>query len=114
MGFGLADMGSDTFLLDALPAPLIDTDPRVLLPCLAEDLATLTGAKRTDRWRELLLSSAAAQAAKGFTRNLDLPRAEALIRLLSETRMPYIDPRGRPVMILKSWRELARIFQRNS
>jgi len=113
LGFGVGEFGGDCFVVDALPAVLADAPCRGLLVGLAQDLEQ-TGVQRgTGRWREEAVARAACRAAAGTGRNLDDAAIEALVRELAATRMPYTCPRGRPTMVLTTWRELARRFGRS-
>ena len=68
------------------------------------------GAKRGDRWREELIARSVARSFAGASRNFTVESATAMVEELGRTKMPYICPRGKPVMIFTSNRELARKF----
>ncbi len=112
MGFQIADMGSDRFMIDAVPAILQEVSARELLITLATDLAAETK-RGSERWREEVLAKAAGRAAAGFHKTFDARAIEELLRRLLQTQMPYTCPKGRPTMLLTSWRELARRFGRD-
>lgn len=112
MGFQIEEFGDDTFKVDAVPQ-LIDTlSPRGVLETLANDLAD-SSARRGDKWREELIAKSVSSSHARAINNLDKKGAESLIEELSACKMPYICPRGKPVMIFTSTRELNRKFNRD-
>lgn len=114
MGFGVSEFGTgDTFIIDALPDVLSEISCRELLITLAHDLDQTGVKKGSDHWREEVVARAAGQAAAGLHRRLTPETAAQLVQLLAAARMPYTSPRGRPTMILTTYRELARRFGRN-
>ena len=113
MGFGVAEFGADTFLVDALPAWVADVAAGVLLSDLADGL--MQGGKRSAKeWIEPILTALAGRQALGLQRELADAEINALIRDLAQTEMPYTSPRGKPTVILLSFRELNRKFGRES
>ncbi len=113
MGFGVAEFGADTFLVDALPAWVADAAAGVLLSDLADGL--MQGGKRSAKeWIEPILTALAGRQALGLQRELADAEINALIRDLAQTEMPYTSPRGKPTVILLSFRELNRKFGRES
>jgi len=112
MGFGVADFGSDHFMVEALPDVLSDVSCRELLGNIAHDLENAGTRRGSEKWREEIVAQAACRAASGAERALSNDEAEKLVRALAATRMPYTCPRGRPTMIFTSYRELERKFGR--
>lgn len=112
-GFDLTALGGDQFLINAFPVSLADeVVPREMIASLALELDR-TGVRRgIEAWRQEVVARAAARAASGVVRVTTLEAAETLMGQLAQCAMPYITPRGRPVVILTSYRELARRFQR--
>lgn len=112
MGFGISDFSNDAFIVDALPVQLIEMPVRALLADLAERLEQ-TGVKAgTERWQVERVARAAAQASARQSAKHTRESLQVLVQTLAETRMPYASPRGKPTLILVSYRELARRFQR--
>ncbi len=110
-GFGLGQIGPDTFLLDALPVALADLQAKELLIDLANELDQTGVQKGIEAWRREVVARAAAKAASRVTQIHTREAAEALMKQLAVCEMPYTTPRGKPVMILTTYRELARRFQ---
>ncbi|NCA81219.1 MAG: DNA mismatch repair endonuclease MutL [Opitutae bacterium] len=111
MGFGVAEFGADTFLVDALPVWVADVAAGTLLSDLADGL--MQGGKTAAQdWAQPLIASIAGRQAVGLQRELTDAELNALIRDLARTEMPYTSPRGKPTVILLSHRELNRKFGR--
>jgi len=111
MGFGLAEFGNDTFMVESLPVWVADAAPASLLSDLADGL--MQGGKSAARdWAQPLIATIAGRQAVELQRELSEPELNALIRDLARTAMPYTSPRGKPTVILMSFRELNRKFGR--
>lgn len=111
LGFGVADFGADTFLVDALPTWIAGVAPGALLSDVADGL--LQGGKGAARdWALPLVADVAGRQAVGLQRELTDAELHALVRDLSQTEMPYTSPRGKPTVILLGMRELNRKFGR--
>ncbi len=111
MGFGVAEFGSDTFLIDALPTWIAGVAPGPLLSDIADGL--MQGGKGAAKdWAQPLIASIAGRQAVGLQRELNDAELNALIRDLARTEMPYTSPRGKPTVILLGLRELNRKFGR--
>ncbi len=109
MGFAAEEFGQDTFKIDAVPQLIGSLAPAALLATIARDLAE-PGARRGDRWREELIAKSIAHSSAGMSTTLTETGAIQLLEELCATRMPYICPRGKPIMIFTSHRELNRKF----
>ena len=111
MGFGVAEFGAGTFLVDALPVWVAGIAPGPLLSDIADGL--MQGGKGAARdWARPLIAGVAGRQAVGLQRELNEAELNALIRDLARTEMPYTSPRGKPTVILLSYRELNRKFGR--
>ena len=111
MGFQLEEFGRDTFKIDAVPQLIGSLSPSAILATIAGDLAE-GGAKRGERWREELIAKSIAKSFAGASLALTEDGAVKLVEELCACRMPYVCPRGKPVMIFTSTRELDRKFAR--
>ena len=112
MGFQLEEFGRDTFKIDAVPQLIGSLSPSAILSTIAGDLAE-GGAKRGERWREELIAKSIAKSFAGASLALTEDGAVKLVEELCACRMPYVCPRGKPVMIFTSTRELDRKFDRS-
>lgn len=112
MGFGVAEFGDNTFMVEALPVWVADVTPAPLLSDLADGL--LQGGKSGARdWAQPLIATIAGRKAVDVQQALSETELHALIRDLAATDMPYTSPRGKPTVILMSFRELNRKFGRD-
>ena len=112
MGFQLEEFGRDTFKIDAVPQLIGAIPPASLLATISRDLAD-GGARRGVRWREELIAKSIARSFAGSSPALTEEGAVRLVEDLCACRMPYVCPRGKPVMIFTSTRELDRRFARS-
>ena len=112
MGFQIEEFGTNVFKIDAVPQLLGTLSPADVLATIAHDLSE-AGAKRGDRWREELIAKSIARSFAGAPMKLTEEGATKLVEELCRARMPYVCPRGKPVMIFTSTRELNRKFDRD-
>ena len=112
MGFQLEAFGHDTYKIDAVPQLIGTLPPQGILQTIANDLAESAGKRGSSRWREDLIAKSIARSYAGSAAQLTEEGAVQLINELSATRMPYVCPRGKPVMIFTSNNELNRKFCR--
>ena len=112
IGFQIEPFGTDTFKIDAVPPHLGALAPSAVLATIARDLAEGGSRRSGERWRDERIAKSVARAFAGASPKLTQEGAEALVRDLCACRMPYVCPRGKPVMIFTSTRELDRKFDR--
>ena len=110
-GFGVSTMGDDTFMIDALPLALADMPPKTVLTELAAELDHTGVRKGLETWKREVVARAAAKAAAGTVHIQSIDAANNMMARLARCTMPYTTPRGNPVMILTTYRELARRFR---
>ena len=112
MGFQVEPFGPDTFKIDAVPQLLGTLAPATVLATIARDLAEGGSRRSGERWRDERIAKSIAKSFAGAARALTKEGAESLVEELCACRMPYVCPRGKPVMIFTSTRELDRKFDR--
>ena len=110
MGFQIEEFGRDTFKVEAVPQLIGSLDPLALLSTIARDLADSGSRRGGARWREELVAKSIARSFAGASVSLTEEGAVKLVEDLCACRMPYVCPRGKPVMIFTSTRELDRKF----
>ena len=110
MGFRLEEFGTGIFKVEAIPQLVEGLSPDVILPTIARDLAD--GKRSGERWREDLIAKSIARSFAGMSLALTEESAVRLVEELAACRMPYVCPRGKPIMIFTSTRELNRKFSR--
>ncbi len=112
MGFGIAEFGGDTFVVDALPVCLGKVSARAVLSDVAESLDQGGARGGTDRWAEDQVAMAACKASVKAQDRLTLQEIEQLVLDLARAEMPYTCPHGRPTLIFMGFQELRRKFGR--
>ncbi len=112
MGFGIAEFGGNSFVVDALPAFLSGTTARAWLPDIARQLEESGARGGGARGQEDAVAQAACKAAVRSRDHLTVAEIERIVRDLAATEMPYTCPHGRPTLIYTSLRELAQKFGR--
>lgn len=112
IGFGIAEFGVDSFVLDAVPARMASAAPAKLLPEVARELERAGGRNMEGRWREEAVAQAACKTAVKARDKLKLAEIEQLVIDLARSEMPYTCPHGRPTMIFTSYHDLHRKFGR--
>ncbi len=110
-GFGIGRLGTDTFILDALPVMLSELPAKEILADIAAELDQTGASKHLDAWRREVVARAAAKAATRTYPIKDITVAQTLMAQLAQCAMPYTTPRGKPVMFLTTHQELARRFK---
>ena len=108
-GFEIDEFGPDTWKIDAVPALISGHNPADVIASVLYDIGE-AGIKRGDRWREELIAKSVARSFAGTSRKFTPEDAAKLVEELGRTSMPYVCPRGKPVMIFTSNRELTRKF----
>lgn len=114
LGFGVAEFGGDTFVVDALPACLSGTQPRVLLVEIAAGLEAAGDRGAAVGAVEEKIAQAACKAAVKARDRLSGDEIESIISQLARVEMPYTCPHGRPIIIHFSFKELDKRFGRTS
>ena len=109
-GFQLEEFGVDTYKIDSVPQLIGDIQPSSILLTLAKDLSDIGSKRASERWKEELIAKSIAKSFAGSEIKLTENTAITLVEELASCRMPYVCPRGRPIMIFTSTRELNRRF----
>ncbi len=112
LGFQLEEFGHDTFKIDAMPQLASALSPADVLATIARDLAENGTRRSGERWREEMIAKSIAKSFAGASLALTPDGAVKLVEELCTCRMPYVCPRGKPVMIFTSTRELDRKFDK--
>ena len=112
VGFAVEEFGRDTWKIDAVPALLAGCDVPALLASIASDIAEAGSSRGGARWRDELVARSVARSYSRANLQLTPEAATQLVEELARTRMPYVCPRGRPIMVFTSNAELLRKFDR--
>lgn len=111
-GFQIEEFGPCTFKIDAVPQLVSSLSPAGILSTIAVDLAE-NRSERAGGWKEECVARSVARSFAGSEIKMTPESAVKLVEDLCACRMPYICPRGRPVMIFTSRSELTRKFNRS-
>lgn len=111
-GFSIEDFGADAFKIDAVPQIASGVSCQSILESVAASLAEPGAKKPSAGWKREIVAKSIAKSYAGMPRTIDANAARRLVESLAACRMPYVCPRGRPVMIFTSNAELARKFSR--
>jgi DNA mismatch repair protein MutL len=112
-GFSIEEFGRDTFKIDAVPQIASAVNPASLLSTLAQDLAEGRTSRSREGWKEELIAKSVAKSCARMALRMDETGATRLVDELAHCRMPYLCPRGKPVIYFISNRELDRKFARD-
>ena len=110
VGFTVEDFGRDTWKVDAVPALLAGCNVPSMLASIAADIAEAGSSRGGARWRDELVARSVARSYSRANLQLTPEAATQLVEELARTRMPYVCPRGRPIMVFTSNAELLRKF----
>ncbi len=110
VGFTVEEFGRDTWKVDAVPALLAGCDVPAMLASIAADIAEAGSSRGGARWRDELVAKSVARSYSRANLQLTPEAATQLVEELARTRMPYVCPRGRPIMVFTSNAELLRKF----
>jgi len=111
LGFDVEPFGGHSFLVRALPVPIVEQPPAELLTTLIEELGRLRD-RDWDALREGLAMKAACTAAVKAGDHLSLDEQQALLDDLMQAWSPATCPHGRPVFVVLAKEELERRFLR--
>ena len=109
-GFAIEEFGRDVWKIDAVPQVTGGHSATDLLATMAHDLVEAGGRRGGTRWRDELVARSVARSFAGAEPRLTPESAIKLITELGACRMPYVCPRGKPVMIFTSLNDLKRKF----
>ena len=111
LGYTLEEFGGKEYCIRAVPADLIDLDPRDLFVELLDNIDDSTGRMNLDALTDKLASMACKAAVKG-NNSLSRQEMEALMDQLMQMENPYQCPHGRPTIISMTKKEMEKRFHR--
>ena len=112
LGVGLSEFGDRTFLLDALPPFVKDTDARKFVLELIDKLQAAGEAVNVLRLGEDVIAKTVCRHAIKANDLLREEELQGLVDNLRSCKMPYTCPHGRPTIIEMSYSELEKKFGR--
>lgn len=112
IGFSIEPFGKNTLKVEAIPQIASKASAESILTTISQDLSVSSPGRGGERWREELIAKAVARSFAGAMTKLSDEGAAEMMEELCSCKMPYVCPRGKPVMIFTSNRELERRFDR--
>tara|TARA_B100001741_G_scaffold25212_1_gene18379 strand:- start:650 stop:1675 length:1026 start_codon:yes stop_codon:yes gene_type:complete len=112
LGVGLSEFGDRTFLLDALPPFVKDTDARKFVLELIDKLQAAGEEVNVLRLGEDVIAKTVCRHAIKANDLLREEELQGLVDNLRSCKMPYTCPHGRPTIIEMSYSELEKKFGR--
>jgi DNA mismatch repair protein MutL len=113
LGFGINNLGRNTYSLDATPALLETQNPKQLVLDFLHDTAATSFPRTFEDKRKALAASLACKtkAVKGAS-HLVLEKMTELTKRLFQTQNPFTCPHGRPTCIVLPLNDLEKQFGR--
>jgi DNA mismatch repair protein MutL len=112
MGFGIRELGSDAFIVDAYPSLLKQDQVQNCLTLLVQDLSETQSSRALQARREERLALAACRASLPTNKRLSMEEAQALVAELTACSLPARCPLGKPTCLSLSSEEIAKWFQK--
>ncbi len=110
-GIGISDFGSDTVLIDSLPAFISSTAIHAVLDDVIEE-SQKSRSDSVQNWQMKLAKMLACRSSVKAADKLDIQEMQQLANDLLKTQTPYTCPHGRPTIIRMTYEQLRRHFQR--
>ncbi|RLA95178.1 MAG: DNA mismatch repair endonuclease MutL [Deltaproteobacteria bacterium] len=113
VGFGINDLGRNTYSIDAVPIFLDGEDPKQLLLDFIHDLIEGNPPRTIDDKKKTLAATLACKSKSVKAASRLLPeKMEYLVKSLFQTKSPFTCPHGRPTCITLTTYELEKQFGR--
>ncbi len=110
-GIGISDFGSDTLLIDSLPAFISSTAIHGVLDDVIEE-SRKSRSDSVQNWQMKLAKMLACRSSVKAADKLNIEEMQRLADDLLKTQTPYTCPHGRPTIIRMTYEQLRRHFQR--
>jgi len=112
-GFDVVEFGGNTALVRAIPALLVPSRAEQVVRDLLDRIGVDLDAERSwDAIEEGIAATIACHAAVRAGDRLTVDEQRALLRDLSQTRLPFNCPHGRPIIVRLRRAEIETRFQR--
>lgn len=110
LGFRLKPVAKDTFMVEAMPSFVKESEVQRMIAEIAVSLQSFIGKKDFESERQKKLALIASCYAKKEER-ISKEEAEQIFKRLKETKSPLFCPRGSPTMIHVSRDEIQTLFR---
>ncbi len=112
IGFAIEEFGTNTYLINGVPAQFADEDEAVLFKSILESFKENEN-NRTLSKKETLARTLAKKYAARMSKNLDTLALRHLVEQLFQTAMPSISPDGKPVMTILTLDKVGELIFNN-
>lgn len=113
-GVHIHEIGSNSFMVDALPEVFGNVDIAKLIEDLLERMREFQEDKVWEKEIERRVAFAASYAAVNYNKRLQFEEAQALVNRLFKCQTPFLCPHGRPTLSYIGAEELIKKFQKVS
>jgi DNA mismatch repair protein MutL len=110
MGFSLREFGTNTFMVDAIPAFMKTSDIQQMLVLMVQDLVDMDSSRRLQIKKEEQLALAACRHSIPSTKKLSIEEAEGLLKQLLACDQPAQCPFGKKISVYFSPEEVSKWF----
>jgi DNA mismatch repair protein MutL len=113
MGFGIRDMGQNTFLIDAVPDVFDKVDAKEVITNILQGIYEEQDTKQFQREKEKSLLIAACKAStRAVNQQMSREEAQLVIDQLFNCETPFICPSGNPTWVCLTSEDLLNLFQK--
>ncbi len=112
IGFAIEEFGTNTYLINGVPAQFADEDEAVLFKSILESFKENEN-NRTLSKKETLARTLAKKYAARMHKNLNTLELRHLVEQLFQTAMPSISPDGKPVMTILTLDKVGELIFNN-
>jgi DNA mismatch repair protein MutL len=110
MGFSLREFGTNTFMVDAIPAFMKTTDIQQMLALMVQDLVDMDSSRRLQIKKEEQLALAACRHSIPSAKRLSIDEAEGLLKQLLACDQPAQCPLGKKISVYFAPEEVSKWF----
>lgn len=111
VGFDISEFGKNTFVINGIPADVINTDSVQLLEGLLETYKLNLMEVKIDK-RDNIARSMARNAAVKSGKSLTQSEMQSLIDRLFACAMPYTSPSGKPIVTTMAVADIEKLFKK--
>lgn len=112
LGFEIEQFGGNTFVINSVPACLVNEDIDVVIKGVLDDIINQKSPSKFQGKVEEILTYMSCRSAIKFGQKLNMPEMESLVDQMDVLERKYTCPHGRPTMVSLTLDELHKMFGR--